>query len=119
MLALVSSAAIFDMCHQPTLLPGRTTQKLPVKKDGETNKLVFYNPVTSYNLKITGSECWPRMRFSCMQDKFLLKYYNQCTFQLMKTEASLSLIPSICLFHVLPFNRQIYFSPDDTPPLLS
>jgi len=117
LLALVAAAAVFDMYHSANRKLTEKINKIPVSDDTETNKTFFCTQVTSSNLKTLGSEFSVRFRFACTQDKFLLKYYNLRTFQLMKAEALHSSFPVICSFHSLPFNRVLYASPDDTPPL--
>lgn len=117
MLALVGAAAVFDMYHAANLKLEENTKRLPSPDDADANKIFFCNQVPSYNLKTSGTDFSFRLRFICSQNKFLQKYYNLRTFQLMKAETVHSFFPSVCSFHSLPFNRVLYASPDDTPPL--
>ena len=118
LLALVAAAAVFDMYHSANQKLTEKINKIPASDETETNKTFFCTQITSSNLKTLGSEFSVRFRFACTQDKFLLKYYNLRTFQLMKAEAVHSSFPVICSFHSLPFNRVLYASPDDVPPIV-
>lgn len=117
LLAMVASAAVFDMHHQVDPKQNGNTRKSPVSSETEANKVFVCNQVTSFNLKTLGTDFSVRLRFACTHDKFLLKYYNLRTFQMMKAETSHSSFPTVCSFHSLPFNRVLYPNPDDTPPL--
>jgi hypothetical protein len=117
LLALVSAAAVFDMYHTTNRKIADSIRKIPVPDDSGTNKIFFCNQVPANNLKTFGAEFSVRFRFAFTQDKFLQKYYNLRTFQLMKAETLHSSFPSVSSFHSLPFNRVLYPSPDDTPPL--
>jgi hypothetical protein len=117
LLALVAAAAVFDMYHSANQKLTEKIRKIPVSDETETNKTFVCTQVPTINLKTLGSEFSVRFRYACTQDKFLLKYYNLRTFQMMKAEALHSSFPVICSFHSLPFNRVLYASPDDTPPL--
>lgn len=117
LLAMVSAAAVFDVYHAANQKFADTIRKMPAKKDVDNSKMFFCNQVNTYNLKTAAGEFSVRFRFFCTQDKFLLKHYNLRTFQLMKAESMHSLFPVVCSFHSLPFNRELYASPDDTPPL--
>lgn len=117
LLALVAAAAIFDMYHSSSQKIAERIHKIPAPDESDSNKTFFCNQVPSYNLKTSASDLSIRFRFAYTQDKFLLKHYNLRTFQLMKAEAMQSSFTSINLFHSLPFNRVLYPSPDDTPPL--
>jgi hypothetical protein len=118
LLALVGSAALFDVYHSTNReLPG-SNRKTPVSNEAEANKVFFCSQVPSYNLKPLGTDFSVRFHFACTQDKFLLKYYNLRTFQLMKAETLQVLFPMVCSFQSLSFNRVLYASPDDTPPLV-
>ena len=117
LLALVAAAAVFDMYHSANRKLTEKINKIPVSDETEANKPFICTQVPTYNLKTLGTEFSVRFRFTCTQDKFLLKYYNLRTFQLMKAEALHSSFPVLSSFHSLPFNRVLYASPDDTPPL--
>jgi len=117
LLALVGGAMVFDMYHTENLKLANQNRKIPVPDDSETNKTFFCNQVPSYNLKTSTTEFSVRFRFACTQDKFLIQHYNLRTFQLMKAEVIHSGFCAVCPFHSLPFNRVLYDSPDDTPPL--
>lgn len=117
LLTLVGSAALFDVYHSDSQKLTGKTPKAPASNEAEANKVFFCNQVPSYNLKTSGTDITIRLRFSCSQDKFLLKYYNLRTFQLMKAETLHASCPRICSFRALPFNRVLYSSPDDIPPL--
>lgn len=117
LLALVGAAAIFDMVHAADQRLSDKIHQIPSPDETEANKTFFLTQVPTFNLKTLGTEFSVRFRFACSQDKFLLKYYNLRTFQLMKAEAVHSFFHSVCSFHSLPFNRVLYASPDDTPPL--
>jgi len=118
LLALVGAAALFDMYQAANQKLSEKISKIPAPDDAETNKMFFCNQVPTYNLKTAGTEFSVRFRFACTQDKFLLKYYNLRTFQLMKAERVHSTFSEFYSFHSLPFNRVLYASPDDTPPLV-
>jgi len=117
LLALAGGATVFDMYHAANQKLASKIHKIPVSDEADTNKIFFCNQVPSYNLKTSTTELSVRFRFAFTQDKFLIQYYNLRTFQLMKAEANHSSFPSICSFHSLPFNRVLYSSPDDIPPL--
>ncbi len=117
LIAMVSAAAVFDMYNSTNQKLAGSTMKIPVQNDFDAGKMFFCNPVNSFNLKTVAGEFSFRFRFAFTQDKFLLKHYNLRTFQLMKAESSHSFATAACSFHSLPFNRVIYSSPDDTPPL--
>jgi len=117
MFALVSAAAVFDMVHSSDRNITGSIRRIPVRDDTDTNKLFFCNQVPNFNLKTSVNLYSVRLRFLCTQDKFILKYYNLRTFQMMKAETSHSFIPAVSMFHSLPFNRVLYESPDDIPPL--
>jgi hypothetical protein len=114
---MVSAAALFDMYHSPSLKIAKQAHKFPTPDQSDSNKIFFYNQVPSNNLKTPGNDVVVRFRFACTQDKFLLKYFNLRTFQMMKAETVHACFPAVNSFHSLPFNRVIYSSPDDTPPL--
>ncbi len=118
LLALVAAAAVFDMYHVANKNLAEKFHKMPSSEESESNKTFFCNQVQTFNLKTSATEFSVRFRFACTQDKFLLKHYNLRTFQLMKAEALNSSFVSVCSFRSLPFNRAIYSSPDDTPPLI-
>ena len=116
-LALVGGAMVFDMYHAANQKIAIKTRKAPTSQDSDNNKTFFCNQVPSYNLKTSATEFSIRIRNSYTQNKFLIQHYNLRTFQLMKAEAVQSSFPTLCLFHSLPFNRVLYSSPDDIPPL--
>ncbi|MDP3643009.1 MAG: hypothetical protein Q8S54_07420 [Bacteroidota bacterium] len=118
LLAIVGAAAVFDIYHSANQKLTEKMNKIPASDDTEANKTFFCTQVPTYNLKTLGTEFSVRFRFAYTQDKFILKYYNLRTFQLMKAETLHSSFPVICSFHSLPFNRVLYASPDDTPPLV-
>jgi len=118
LVALIAAAAVFDMYHSSNLKLADKIRKIPVSDETETNKTFVCTQIPNFNLKTQGSEFSVRFRFACTQDKFLLKYYNLRTFQLMKAEALSSSFPILNSFHYLPFNQVLYASPDDTPPLV-
>jgi hypothetical protein len=117
LLLLVSGAAVFDLYHVANQKLADNVRKNPVTDGAENNKVFFCNQIPTYNLKTSGNDFTIRFRLSYSQDKYLLKYYNLRTFQLMKAETVHCFVPSVCSFHSLPFNRVLYASPDDTPPL--
>ncbi|OFX59229.1 MAG: hypothetical protein A2066_09645 [Bacteroidetes bacterium GWB2_41_8] len=117
LMVLVGAAALFDAYHAGNQELSDSIRKIPAPKDVDSGKMYFYNQVNNFNLKTAAGEFSVRFRFFCTQDKFLLKHYNLRTFQLMKAESLHSFFPVVCSFHSLPFNRVIYSSPDDTPPL--
>lgn len=117
LMALIGSAAVFDMYlarHQKTAEP---VTQAPSDKNLDGGEMYFCNQVNPYNLKTPAGEFSVRFRLTCTQNKFLLKHYNLRTFQLMKAESLHSFFPVVCSFHALPFNRVLYASPDDMPPL--
>jgi hypothetical protein len=117
LIALISGAAVFDMYYAGSHKLADLNTKIPAKKDVDDGKMFFCNQVNNFNLKTAAGEFHVRFRFFCTQDKFLLKHYNLRTFQMMKAESLHSFFPVVCSFHSLPFNRVLYSSPDDTPPL--
>jgi len=114
---LVSGAAIFDLYHVANQKLSDNIRKQPASNEAESNKVFFCNQLPTYNLKTLGNDLSVRFRLSFSQDKYLIKYYNLRTFQLMKAETVHCFVPSVCSFHSLPFNRVLYAIPDDTPPL--
>lgn len=117
LLLLVSGAAVFDLYHVANQKFSDNVRKKPATDEAESNKVFFCNQLPTYNLKTAGTDFTVRFRFSYSQDKFLQKHYNLRTFQVMKAETVHCFVPSLCSFHSLPFNRVLYASPDDTPPL--
>lgn len=117
LIALVGSAALFDVYHQVNQIAAGNTKKTPVSNETEANKLFFCNQAPVFNLKTLGSDFSVKIRMTCTQHKFLLKYYNLRTFRMVKAESLQTSFPSLSSYHALPFNRVIYSSPDDTPPL--
>lgn len=117
LLLLVGGAAVFDLYHVSSQKVADNLRKNPSSEKTECNKVFFCNQLPTYNLKISGNDFSIRFRLACSQDKYLVKYYNLRTFQLMKAETVHSFFPSVSSFHSLPFNRVLYASPDDTPPL--
>lgn len=117
LIALIGAAALFDMYHTGNQKLADTIRKIPLPKDLDSGKIYFCNPVNTINLKNPATELSVSFRFYCTQDKFLLKYYNLRTFQLMKAESAQTVYSAARSFHSLPFNRLIYNNPDDTPPL--
>ena len=115
LVALLGSAAVFDMYHSAN--HKLASAKLPVQEDADGLKMYFCNQVNSYNLKTPAGEFSIRFKLAYTQDKFLLRHYNLRTFQIMKAESENSFFPVRFSFDSLPFNRVIYFSPDDIPPL--
>ncbi len=117
LIAMVGAAAVFDMYHAANQKLADANMKIPATNDFDAGKMFFCNQVNTFNLKTVSGEYYVRFRFACTQDKFLVKHYNLRTFQLMKAESSHSFATAACSFQSLPFNRVIYSSPDDTPPL--
>jgi len=117
LLVLGSGAAVFDLYHVANQKLSDNVRKKPSTDEAESNKVFFCNQLPTYNLKTAGTDFTVRFRLAFSQDKFLLKHYNLRTFQLMKAETVHCFVPSVCSFHSLPFNRVLYASPDDTPPL--
>lgn len=115
--ALVVSAAVFDMYHQVNLSISKNIHKEPFQNEPENSKVFVCTQAPSFNLKTLGTENPIRTRFEFNQDKFLVKYYNLRTFQLMKAETSHVSFSTVRYFHSLPYRRVLYSSPDDTPPL--
>lgn len=115
--ALVGAAAVFDMYHTANQKLADSIKKIPGSEETETNKVFICNQIPTYNLKTAGTDFSVRLRFTCTQNKFLQKHYNLRTFQLMKAETTHSCFPSVSALRSLPFNRVLYDSPDDTPPL--
>ncbi|MFY9151119.1 MAG: hypothetical protein WAO52_03825 [Prolixibacteraceae bacterium] len=118
MLALVGAAAVFDMYHSANQKIADNIRKIPVQDSTESGKTFYCNQIPTFNLKTSTTELSVRFRFAFTQDKFLQKHYNLRTFQLLKAETLNSSFPVVCSFHSLPFNRELYQSPDDTPPLV-
>lgn len=118
LLVLVCAAALFDMYHASNQKLADSVRNLPVHDESGDSKTFYCNQIPTFNLKTSPSEFSSRFRFAFSQDKFLLKYYNLRMFQLLKAESLISSFPVVCSFRALPFNRDIYESPDDTPPLL-
>jgi len=118
LIALIGSAAVFDMYHVCNNKLAGSNTKIPVQKEIDTRKMYFCNPVNTFNFKTPASGDFSvRLRFAISHDKFLVRHYNLRTFQFMKAESLHSFIPAVCSIHSLPFNRVIYSSPDDIPPL--
>jgi len=117
LIALISAAAVFDMYNTPDSLLVRKVTDAPKSDDTDSGKVFFCSQIPSNTLKTSVNDFVIRFRFSCSENKFLLKYYNLRTFQMMKAETVHSFFPSVSSFHSLPFNRVLYSSPDDTPPL--
>jgi hypothetical protein len=116
-LALVGGAMVFDMYHAANQKIALKTRTIPASHETDNNKTFFCYQVPNYNLKTSATEFSIRFRNTISQNKFLIQYYNLRTFQLMKAEAVQSSFPALCSFHSLPFNRVLYSSPDDIPPL--
>ena len=117
LIALIGSAAVFDMYNASHQKITNLITKLPVQEDIDAGKMFFCNQVNTYNLKTPVGDLSVRFRLAYSQNKFLLKHYNLRTFQLMKAESLHSFLPVVCSFDSLPFNRVLYSSPDDKPPL--
>jgi len=117
LLALVGGATAFDMYHAANLKIALKTKKIPSSQETENNQTFFFNQVPTYNLKTSSTEFSIRFRNTFTQNKFLIQHYNLRTFQLMKAEAIQTGFSSVCSFRSLPFNRVLYSSPDDIPPL--
>ena len=117
LIALLGSAALFDMYHSSNQKSLGSATKSPVQQEADGIKIFVCNQVNPYNLKTPANEFSVRFKFAYTQDKFLLKHYNLRTFQMMKAESLHTSFPALGSFHSLPFNRVIYFSPDDIPPL--
>jgi len=117
LLLLVGGAAVFDLYHVANQNISDNVRKIPSSNEFDNNKVFFCNQLPTYNLKISVNDFSIRFQLSYSQDKYLLKYYNLRTFQLMKAETVHCFVPSVCSFHSLPFNRVLYASPDDAPPL--
>jgi hypothetical protein len=113
LIALICAAALFDMYHTPDV----KTARVPSSDEADSGKVFFCNQVPTTNLKTSGTDFVVRFRFACTQDKFLLKYYNLRTFQIMKAEALHASSATESSFQSFPFTRILYSSPDDTPPL--
>lgn len=116
LLALLGAAAIFDMYHTANK---NLADHLRIPSHDETGsgKTFFCNQLPTFNLKISSSQFSARFKFAYTQDKFLLKYYNHRTFQILKAEEEQAAVPFFFSAHFLPFNRVLYSGPDDTPPL--
>jgi hypothetical protein len=117
LIALLSSAALFDMYHATNQKSTASQTKSPEQDQQDGLKMFVCNQINSYNLKTSANEFSIRFKLAYTQDKFLLKHYNLRTFQMMKAETVHTSFPVLCSFHSLAFNRVIYFSPDDIPPL--
>lgn len=115
---LIGAASVLDMYLASNQKIADSITKLPVPEDVDTGKMFFCNQVNTYNLKTPAGEFSVRFKLAYTHNKFLLKHYNLRTFQLMKAESLHSFFPVVCSFHSLPFNRVLYASPDDMPPLL-
>lgn len=118
MLALVGAAALFDMYHSANQKIVENIRRIPAQDSKEGNKTFYCNQIPTFNLKTSPTEHSVRFSFAFTQNKFLQKHYNLRTFQLLKAETLISGFPVVCSFHSLPFNRELYESPDDTPPLV-
>lgn len=116
--ALIGGAAVFDMYHTANQQLADSIKKMPGSDEPATNKVFFCNQVPTYNLKTSGTDLNIKLRFACTQNKFLQKHYNLRTFQLMKAEAVQACFSFGLSFRSLPYNRVLYASPDDTPPLV-
>lgn len=112
MFALIGAAAIFDIYHS-TDPSNEINKKDPVNQEAIISKIIYCNQIPTFNLKTAGSEVNNKFSLSYSHDKFLIKHYNHRTFQIMKAESLLSFFPVIRSFSSLPFNRDIYSSPDD------
>ena len=117
LISMIGSAAVLDMYLACNHKLADSITKMPAPEDIDAGKMFFCNQVNTYNLKTPTGEFSVRFRLAYTQDKFLLKHYNLRTFQLMKAESMHSFFPVVCSFHSLPFNRVLYSSPDDVPPL--
>lgn len=117
LIALLASAALFDMYHLGDQKSRGSHSKSPISGETDGIKMFVCNQLNTYNLKTPANEFSVRFRLAYTQDKFLIKHYNLRTFQIMKAESLHTSFPVMSSFHSLPFNRVIYFSPDDIPPL--
>ena len=118
LIMLIGSAAVFDMYHTSNYKSADPIAKTPSQKDVNGWEMYFCNPVNTFNFKTpVSTEFSVRFRFAVSQDKFLLRNYNLRTLQLMKAESLHSFSPAVYSFHSLPYNRVLYSSPDDIPPL--
>lgn len=117
LLALLGAAALFDMYHTVNKKLADRVHQIPLHDETGSGKTFFCNQLPSFNLKISSSELSVRFRFAYTQDKFLLKHYNLRTFQMLKAELENFSVPSFFSAHFQPYNRVLYSSPDDTPPL--
>lgn len=117
LLALIGAAAVFDMYHTVNTNLADSIHRLPSHDESGSGKTFYCNQIPSFNLKISSSEISFRFRYAYTQDKFLLKHYNLQTFQILKAERINSPFSPVFSSHFLPFNRVLYASPDDTPPL--
>lgn len=117
LISLIGTAAMFDMYLANNQKLTDSITKIPAPEDVDTGKMFFCNQVNTYNLKTPAGEFSVRFKLAYTQNKFLLKHFNLRTFQLMKAESLHSFFPVVCSFHSLPFNRVLYASPDDMPPL--
>lgn len=116
LLALLGAAAIFDMYHTVNKTLSDRVHQIPSHDETGSGKTFFCNQLPSFNLKVSTSELSVRFRFAFTQDKFLLKYYNLRTFQMLKAEQGNTEIASSFSAHFLPYSRVLYSAPDDTPP---
>lgn len=117
LLALLGAAAVFDMYHTVNKSLADRVHQLPSHDETGSGQTFFCNQLPSFNLKISASESSAHFKFAYTQDKFLLKHYNLRTFQILKAEQGSASVPAFFSAHCLPFNRILYSSPDDTPPL--
>lgn len=117
LLALIGAAAVFDMYHTVNQKLADNIRKIPVHDEADSGKTFFCDQLPTFNLRTSPGAFSVRFRFVSTHDKFLLKYYNLRTFQSLKAEQINSLFSTVGLSHFLPFNRVLYASPDDTPPL--
>jgi len=118
LISLMGGAAVYDLSHASELNLSKSTHKKQSTPETDNCKTFFCNQVPVYNLKTSPTEASIKFKFSCTQDKFLLQYYNLRTFQMMKAEAVSACFTAVSLFHSLPFNKVLYASPDDVPPLV-
>jgi len=118
LLALVGGAAFYDLCHTSDQKLALQNNKKTTSQETENTKTFFCNQVPVFNLKTSPTEANIKFRFACTEDKFLLQHYNLRTFQMMKEEAIQASFISTNLIHSLPFNKVLYSSPDDVPPLV-
>lgn len=116
-IAVVSSAVIFDMCHDQ--LPEQLVEQ---QQDASQHQLdisqvFYYNPVNSFKIRTGSDRLLSKILFAIGHDRFLTAFHNHKAYHILKAESLKERSPQNQMVHFRKFIICHHSTSDDNLPI--